>query len=581
MTSSCSIVSRIWQSESLRAVLLAHLDTHSLCQLRLTTSKYCEAISGFLFAHTRVRFTASFFTRPSRLEALSRIGPQITHLDFSFQHSQSSFLPPLLQHSTGDELRFLYTPPTCAGTLSRVKYGPEKLRQLLTLHYPPLFHAGTNVPAFIRVMGMMPNLQHLTISCQGQEPPERYRRDAVDYALISLRIAVEQASLPHLKRLSLNNVHPAGIHCLRHLFSYGCTPAGSRRWRQITRLDIVMSSWDFSGLTGGREHLLILDDYLRSFSAHVEELNFRWLGHEGPCPFSIISDQIFARQKTQKLFGEVTSSMSPLPPAPQRRSMFFPKLRYVKLCNAKISTKQVTDFVLPHSHTVREFDFINVILNDGGQWEEALAPLKLTSPTDKWVFERSRTKNHDMVCSVDQFKRTHASQTVVEVVDSERPITINATNVTSRVVLEVECESVTARKMPRRQKGRRKHDRTRKKEDVHSNGCHLSGSPSDGSKTAILQSMLLNPFVSGVQRNYQVDAFQQDLADDPDKRASILKRARLAVLKQLHKKVGWTSEGLDQKDIISGHACQESWAHRGKSRIFDRRSILVPLVLSY
>ena len=54
-----------------------------------------------------------------------------------------------------------------------------------------------------------------------------------------------------------------------------------------------------------------------------------------------------------------------------------------------MSVEQVSDFILGHRHTVREFDFENVNLINGGTWEDALAPLTRFSGSDEWLSSQS------------------------------------------------------------------------------------------------------------------------------------------------------------------------------------------------
>ena len=82
-----------------------------------------------------------------------------------------------------------------------------------------------NVPAFIEALACMVQIEHISISCPDQEPSERHRRSAVDYALISLRIAIERVELPHLTKLSLD-CHPAALLYLRPTLTFGGTPSG-------------------------------------------------------------------------------------------------------------------------------------------------------------------------------------------------------------------------------------------------------------------------------------------------------------------------------------------------------------------
>ncbi|KAK8019196.1 hypothetical protein PG990_004334 [Apiospora arundinis] len=230
-------------------------------------------------------------------------------------------------------------------------------------------------------------MRHLTIKTPGQNAKERYRRDIVDYALISLRISLERAPLTKLVKLSLSAVHPSAFNYLRHVPGFGCTPSAGRRWQQIRKLQISVEAWDFYGPSPGLDHLKMLDDYIRNFADSVEKFSFTWLGRKGPCPVSLAADPLFAPPRSsQKLFAEVTSPMSPLPPPPSRRPIRFRRLRYLSVRNATMNAPQVAELVASHHRCVREFDFDNVVLINGGSWDEALAPLMdHASRSDHWV----------------------------------------------------------------------------------------------------------------------------------------------------------------------------------------------------
>lgn len=58
----------------------------------------------------------------------------------------------------------------------------------------------------------MLKLRYIAISCPSQEPTQRYRRDVVDYALTSLRIAIELAHPPKFSKLTLNHRPQMGEH---------------------------------------------------------------------------------------------------------------------------------------------------------------------------------------------------------------------------------------------------------------------------------------------------------------------------------------------------------------------------------
>jgi hypothetical protein len=379
----------LWQDENICETLFSVLRNEDVCNVRLASSACCNLVTKRLFLRTHLTFTANTFTRQSRVQALSRIGHHIQHLTFYLPHSDATFLPPLVHPETGREISFLYTPHTSmASVLARPKFANNELGEILTQQYPPLFHAATNVPSFINAMKHLPNMRHLTIRTPGQDPQERYRRDIVDYALISLRISLERAPLEKLEKLSLSSVHPAAFNYLRYVPGFGCSPKAGRRWKQIRKLQISVESWDFYGPSPGLDHLKIIEDYIRDFSECLEKFRFSWLGRKGPCPLSLAADPLFAPPRSsQKLFHEVTSPMSPLPPAPSRKPIVFRRVRHLAMRNATMNAPQVASLVTDHQHCVREFDFQNVVLLNDGSWDDALSPLmnsRSRNGSDHW-----------------------------------------------------------------------------------------------------------------------------------------------------------------------------------------------------
>ncbi|KAJ5823641.1 hypothetical protein N7447_005981 [Penicillium robsamsonii] len=113
---------------------------------------------------------------------------------------------------------------------------------------------------------MMSGLQNIQISCEGQVPSHRYRRSVVDYALISLRMAIEQAPLKHLHTLSLLSIHPGAALYLRPALGFGAPPGTCKRRSQIRKLTVHMTSF---GHEPGQltDHLKLLHAYLGSFSS--------------------------------------------------------------------------------------------------------------------------------------------------------------------------------------------------------------------------------------------------------------------------------------------------------------------------
>ncbi|KAG9252119.1 uncharacterized protein F5Z01DRAFT_662018 [Emericellopsis atlantica] len=373
-----SQLSALLRSPRFKEAFLPCLSPSDLCALRTTSKTNSALLTKDIFTRVHVSFTAHSFTKQSRLNALARIGGHVEHLTFHFPHSEATFLPPLIHPQSGKEIHFLYTPHTSmTSCLTRPKYANSELGDILTAQYPPLFHSATNVPSFIHALKVLPNMRHLTVRCPGQDKRERYRRNIVDYALISLRIAIERAPLEKLHKLSLSSLHPSALNYLRHVPGFGSLPSSGRRWRQITKLNMSMEAWEFHSSSPGLDHLKILDDYIRHLAPQLEKLSFTWLGPKGPCPIALSADPLFASAKSfKKLFHEVTSPMSPLPARPTRKDMFFPKLKYLQIRNASMQAEKLRDVIERHRDNVREFDFREVVLLNKGDWDDALSPLE-------------------------------------------------------------------------------------------------------------------------------------------------------------------------------------------------------------
>lgn len=366
---------RFWWTESTREAFLAHLPSNDLASLRRACHDFSVRAAPVLFADLTITFRPSTFTRPARMAALERIGHHVRTLTFVMPHTAETFLPPLIDPVTGEEKVFVYEPQSSAAAFARPahpspKYGSWEMTDLLVKQYGPLFHAATNVPAFIRAFTAMPGIVHLKISCPGQEPAQRYRRSAVDHALISLRMAVERAPLRALSALSLMPIHAGGLLYLRSTPGFGARPDGARRWGQIRKLAIHMDAWAFDLPHAPTDHLKLLHSFLCSFSPGLERLFFRWRGARGPCPFTLDTEPVLnppsSRQRLQRLR--------------------LPRLRYAELSNAHPDASQLNRFIRRHRRSLRECDFDEVDLRTG-DWNEALSVLTRISGSEKWKEE--------------------------------------------------------------------------------------------------------------------------------------------------------------------------------------------------
>jgi len=302
-------------------------------------------------------------------------------------HTPDTFLPPIVCPETGEEKKFNYEPqvqnPQNGPAKDKApKYGSWEMQDLLVKQYPPLFHAATNVPAFVAAFSELINLSHLKISCPGFATAPRNCRSAVDYALISLRIAVERAPLYTLSALSLHPIHPGGLLYLHPMHGFGSTPSSAKRWSQIRHLSICMESIPFSSSSSrvrnqSLEHLRILHAYLRTLSRGLTRLFFRWKGARGPSPLSLDKEPCMLPVQEECMHPSMRGQVR------GPRPLNFSRLRYMELENAVMDSVQISDFIEKHRRSLREFNFEDVKLREG-DWDAALEPLTHIAGNDRW-----------------------------------------------------------------------------------------------------------------------------------------------------------------------------------------------------
>ncbi|ORX96358.1 hypothetical protein BCR34DRAFT_677367 [Clohesyomyces aquaticus] len=400
--STSSAFLRFWLNDNCRENLLAHVEQEDLPNFRLVCHDFSTRASPYLFEYLTVTFKPSTFTKPARVQALSRIGRHVKTFTFHMPHGPETFLPPIIDPETGSEKAFLYepqvqTPTVVRGEDKQPKYGTWELTDLLIKQYPPLFHAATNVPAFISAFSELINLTHLKISCPGfgcGNNASRYRRSAIDYALISLRIAIERAPLYSLSTLSLLPIHPGGLLYLHPMLGFGSTATSAKRWGQIRRLAICMESIPLSDTMSPRartqslEHLRILHAYLRTLSKGLTRLFFRWKGSRGPSPLSLDREPCMLPLSTSSNPNSNQNPEEMLHPSMRGqvrgpRPLRFSSLRYMELENALMDSVQIADFIHKHRRTLQEFVFEDVKLRSG-DWDHALEPLTQIAGNDGW-----------------------------------------------------------------------------------------------------------------------------------------------------------------------------------------------------
>ncbi|KAL2009711.1 hypothetical protein VTN00DRAFT_5518 [Thermoascus crustaceus] len=400
-----------WHTDLTRDAFLGCLGKEELRSLRLACREFSTKAAPFLFSDIQVQFRSSTFTRPSRTAALERIGHHVKTLTFKIPHSSETFLPPLLDPITGEEQTFVYIPQvyppsTPCSRFSIPRYGSWEITDLLVKQYPPLFHAATNIPSFICAFNSMSSLRHLKIVCEGQSPGHRYRRSVVDYALISLRVAVEHAPLTSLDTLSLLPIHPSALLYLRPSMGFGTSPASRKRWMQIRKLAIHMDSFPY-GRGQPMDHLRLLHSYLQSYP-NVERFSFRWKGVKGPCPLSLATEPCLV-SPADDVPKQACPKRSTRPPKPLK----FPALQYMEVENAIMDASQVSIFILDHRRRLREFYFEDVVLRSG-TWDDALAPLTRISGSEKWKEKQEEVMDVPIVLSLVGMERSQIQKAIWE-----------------------------------------------------------------------------------------------------------------------------------------------------------------------
>jgi len=225
--------------------------------------------------------------------------------------------------------------------------------------------------------------------------------------------------------------------------------------------------------------------------------------------------------------------------------------------------------LLHRCYTVREFDFENVFLINGGSWEDALAPLRSSSASDEWLEQQSGSEadGYSSFPSEDDLDQYDEE---IEVIDTqnglhyERPV---------EDILPRPSVLVTKIKKPRHRRRRRKHRNKPQPPEVSDLILPLE------TVEDFLKPTVFSPHVQGVQRNAQQEAAQQELADDPEKRISTLKKAKEAVLKQLGREF---SRSHERKDHLRGFFKNTCSAGRNGRSFLGQESTtaLVPLMFS-
>jgi hypothetical protein len=205
------------------------------------------------------------------------------------------------------------------------------------------------------------------------------------------------------------------------------------------------------------------------------------------------------------------------------------------------------------------------LINDG-LWEDALAPLARISGSDEW---QSQLSGSDTEGSFYSQADPDQLDDLEEVVDTQTML--------AREELEDSRPNMLIKKKTRHRRRRRKH--RHKEEETPEPGKLIISAPIpiDRPIEEVLMPTTFDPNIQGVQRNVLMEAAQQELADDPEKRVSALKKAKEAVMRQLGREYSRSQGRTEQVRGFFKNSCA---AKSGMVLGHESRSALVPLMFS-
>ncbi|KAI7360741.1 hypothetical protein KC336_g21936, partial [Hortaea werneckii] len=250
---------------------------------------------------------------------------------------------------------FTYIPRVERSNAQNPKYGDVATTEALTRQYPAIFHASTNASAFVRTLSALPNLEHLAVDCPGYRSGAKGARNTVDFALISLRFAVERINCHTLQSLSLTSMVPNGLQYLMPHAGYGTTPASTRVWSRIQHLTLRLIT------QGDRKEQQIVHRYLRSFHERLTTLSVCWEGHRGPFPLISLPHTATTKARASRVSHKDQTAVQP--------SIRFARLKQLSVCNAQASAADITTLIGSNNKTLHEVELQDVELTEG-EWQD-------------------------------------------------------------------------------------------------------------------------------------------------------------------------------------------------------------------
>ncbi|RMY13291.1 hypothetical protein D0868_02092, partial [Hortaea werneckii] len=349
---------RFWLDDGCRKSFLSFLPKGDLKNLRLTCHGTSTRAAPELFCDLRITFRTSTFTKPAKMAALDCIGHHVRKLSFDLPQTTESTLPPLIDPTTGTEIGFAYIPRVERSNIQNPKYGDVATTEAVTRQYPALFHASTNASAFIRAISAFPNLEHLAIDCPGYGSRTKGARNTVDFALTSLRFALERINCRALQSLSVSSLEPGGLQYLMPHAGHGTTPASTRIWSRIQHLTLRLVT------RGDPGDQAIVHRYLRGFNEGVHTLSICWEGQRGPFPLSGWPHSAVPRARQDRV--------TPKDQTKVHSSMRFARLKQLSICNAHASAAEINALIRSNRESLHEVELQDVELTQG-EWRDVCA----------------------------------------------------------------------------------------------------------------------------------------------------------------------------------------------------------------
>ncbi|RMY24909.1 hypothetical protein D0867_01068 [Hortaea werneckii] len=351
---------RFWLDDGCRKSFLSFLPKGDLKNLRLTCHGVSARAAPELFRDLHITFRTSTFTKPAKMAALDCVGHHVRKLSFDLPQTTESTLPPLIDPTTGTEIGFTYAPRIERSNTRDPKYGDVATTEAVTRQYPALFHASTNASAFVRALSALPNLENLAIDCPGYGSRTKGARNTVDFAITSLRFALERINCRALQSLSVSSLEPGGLQFLMPHAGHGTTPASTRIWSRIQHLTLRLVT------EGDARDQGIVHRYLRGFNEGLHTLSVCWEGQRGPFPFSGWPHSAKLRASQDRVITKDQTKA--------HSSMRFARLKQLSVCNAHASAAEINALIISNSESLHEVELQDVELTQG-KWRDVSATI--------------------------------------------------------------------------------------------------------------------------------------------------------------------------------------------------------------